>query len=255
VKISVVTVTLNSAATLVATLRSVATQTHADVEHIIIDGDSVDETLALVRRNCRPGARVLSERDLGIYDAMNKGLRLASGDIVGFLNADDVYQNERVLADVAAAAADPAVQAVYGDLVYVNKEQPGKVVRYWRSGASSARGLKYGWMPPHPTLYVRRALLEQLGGFDASLRIAADYDFMLRLLRQPGIRLAYVNRVLVRMRLGGASNRSLQLIYRKSREDLLAVRRNGVGGWFTVFCKNFRKLPQFVRNRSKLDCT
>lgn len=245
-KISVVTVTLNSASTIVDTLESVASQTHADVEHLLIDGHSTDATVALARRHGRAGLRVLSEPDAGIYDAMNKGLRLAQGELVGFLNADDVFDHPEVLAEVAAAATGARADAVYGDLVYVSSKDPRRVIRRWHSGHWSRRRLRYGWMPPHPTLYVRKALIDQLGGFDPRLRIAADYDFMLRVLSLADINVAYVDRTLVRMRTGGVSNRSLRLLLQKSREDLVSLRRNGVGGWLALMCKNARKLPQFM---------
>lgn len=245
-KITIITVSYNSAATIGDTMRSVARQTHADIEHIIVDGGSKDSTLAIVRAEESRVARVVSEADKGIYDAMNKGLRMATGEFVGFLNADDMLASPDAVAKIAAAALS-AADVVYGDLVYVKKDRPTEVVRYWSSGAFSADRLRYGWMPPHPTLYVRRSVQEALGVFDLRLRIAADYDFMLRCLNKPGVRVAYLPEVLVRMRTGGASNRSLKALRNKSREDLFALRQNGVGGWFALLCKNARKLPQFFR--------
>lgn len=246
-KVSIITVSFNSAATIGDTLRSVNAQSHADIEHIIVDGGSTDGTVEVVRRIGTRVARLVSEPDRGIYDAMNKGLRLATGDLVGFLNADDMLADDSTIADIARAAAEhPTADAIYGDLVYVPKERPGSVLRYWRSGDFSRSRLRYGWMPPHPTFYVRTARLAELGGFSETLRIAADYDFMLRCLSRPGASAAYLPEVLVRMRAGGASNRSLPALLRKSREDLTALRRNGVGGWFSLACKNLRKLPQFL---------
>jgi glycosyltransferase len=224
----------------------VALQTHADLEHIVIDGASTDNTLDVVRQRGRHVARVLSEPDRGIYDAMNKGLAMVTGAVVGFLNADDMLATPDAVAAIASAAADPLVSAAFGDLVYVRHDRPDQVVRHWRCGPFSPSRLRYGWMPPHPTFYVRRSLLPKVGGFDTSLRIAADYDFMLRCLRLPGIRTAYVPQVLVRMRMGGASNRSLLAILRKSSEDLETLKRNQVGGLLTLACKNLRKLPQFL---------
>lgn len=248
-KISVITITLNSAATIADTLRSVAFQTYPEIEHVLVDGNSSDDTLAIVKEYGRSGVRVLSEPDGGIYQAMNKGLRLAQGELVGFLNADDVYQDANVLEDVARAAQDQRVDAIYGDLVYVSRTNPTRVIRHWHSGHWAHRRLLFGWMPPHPTLFVRKALLDLLGGFDEQLRIAADYDLMLRLLNRPDVRVAYLERVVVRMRTGGASNRSLPMMWRKSREDLVALQRNRIGGWFTLLCKNVRKLPQFVQGK------
>jgi glycosyltransferase len=244
-KFSIVTVSYNSAATIADTLRSVCSQTHADIEHLIIDGGSTDDTLAVVRREGAHVARLVSEPDRGIYDAMNKGLALATGELVGFLNADDMLASPDTIAALAAAAAGANADVLYGDLLYVHKDRPGEVVRYWRSGGFAASRLRYGWMPPHPTLYVRRSVQQALGGFDLRLRIAADYDFMLRCLSAPALRIGYLPRVLVHMRTGGASNRSLRALRDKSREDLFALRKNQVGGWFSLLCKNARKLPQY----------
>jgi glycosyltransferase len=245
VKITIITVAYNSAATIADALQSVVAQTHPDIEHIVIDGGSKDATEAVVHAEGSRVSQFLSERDEGIYDAMNKGIALATGDFVGFLNADDMLATPDSVAKVAQAAAASGADAVCGDLVYVNKERTNEVVRYWRCGEFSPQRLRFGWMPPHPTLYVRRSRLAELGRFDVTLRIAADYDFMLRYLGHPGMRIAYVPEVLVRMRTGGASNRSLSALIEKSREDLIALRKNRAGGVFTLLCKNARKLPQF----------
>lgn len=244
--ISVITVAYNSAATIRDTLESVAAQTHANVEHLVIDGASQDGTLDIVRRSGTRVAAVLSEPDRGIYDAMNKGLALATGELVGFLNADDVYACPDTLSIMSEALTTSGAESVYGDLVYVRSDNLSAVVRYWRSGPFQRSMLRYGWMPPHPTFYVRRALIQSIGGFDACLRIAADYDFMLRCLSRPGASVVYLPEVLVRMRSGGASNSSMKAMWHKSREDLLALRRNQVGGWGALACKNLRKLPQWL---------
>jgi glycosyltransferase len=245
-KISVITVTYNSGATLAETLRSVSSQSHADVEHIVIDGASSDDTLAVIKRYGRLDAKVLSEPDRGIYDAMNKGLRMATGDFVGFLNADDTFSGPEVLADVARAAQAQNVDVIYGDLIYVRRNRSQRIIRYWRSGHFSRRRLMFGWMPPHPTLYVRKTVVDSLGGFDARLRISADYDFVLRCMQRPNTGVVYIRKVLVHMSAGGASNKSFRALLLKSREDLRVVRANGVGGWYTVVCKQARKLGQFI---------
>lgn len=248
-KITIVTVCFNSAATIGDTLRSVAAQVHPDIEHIVIDGASKDATLEIVQREGAHVARVVSEPDSGIYDAMNKGLRLATGDLVGFLNADDLLADSDAMARMAATASRTGADVVFGDLVYVRPDNLDSVVRYWASGEFSRQRLRLGWMPPHPAFYVRRSRLAEIGEFDTGLRIAADYDFILRTLGRCDIASAHVPGVLVRMRTGGVSNRSLATLWRKSSEDLLALRRSGIGGWPTLVCKNLRKLPQFfVRN-------
>ncbi|PTT81559.1 glycosyl transferase [Pelomonas sp. HMWF004] len=244
-KISVITATYNCGKTLRTTLESMASQTHRDIEHLVMDGGSKDETLDLVRAWTGHSLTLESGRDKGIYDALNKGIAKAGGEVVGFLHADDVLEDAHVLEKVARAFEDPAVQAVYGDLVYVDQQDLSKVIRTWRSGSFSPKRLRAGWMPPHPTFYARRALYERLGGFDLRYRIAADYDCMLRLLSSPGMKTAYIPEVLLRMRTGGISNRSLRNILRKSSEDLAIARRNQVGGIGTVLMKNLSKISQF----------
>lgn len=246
-KIDIITIARNSEATIGQTLDSVAEQTHPDVEQIVVDGASTDRTLEIVAARGTRVGKLVSERDGGIYEAMNKGLALTSGDVVGFLNSDDAFADRDVLRDVAAtfdSAATPDV--VYGDLVYVAEGDGTTVVRRWASGTFTRSRLRFGWMPPHPSFFVRRRLLDTVGGFDASMRIAADYDFMVRCLIHPGVRVQYLARVLVKMRLGGVSNASLQSMLKKSAEDLTVMRRYRIGSWFTLAMKNLRKLPQFV---------
>jgi glycosyltransferase len=245
VKITVVTVCFNSGATIGDTLRSVKAQAYPDIEHIVIDGDSTDATLAIVQREGDHVSRVVSEPDRGIYDAMNKGLRLATGEFVGFLNADDLLADPEAMARLAKVATDTTADAVFSDLAYVRPDNINAVLRYWKCGSFSRRRLQLGWMPPHPTFYVRRSLLPEIGEFDCSLQIAADYDFILRTLWRRDITTAHVPGVMVRMRTGGVSNRSLAMLWRKSGEDLLVLRRNGIGGLPALVCKNLRKLPQF----------
>jgi glycosyltransferase len=249
-KISIVTVAYNSARTITDTLRSVAEQTHPAIEHLVIDGASSDGTLSIVRERGTRVTQLVSEPDRGIYDAMNKGLSLATGDLVGFLNADDMLAHPDAIARVARAAEETGADAVFGDLVYVGADDTERVVRTWRSGPFSRDRLRFGWMPPHPTFYVRRTRLPDVGRFDTSLRIAADYDFMLRCLARDDMNFSYVPRVLVRMRTGGASNRSLRAMWLKSTEDLRALRRSNVGGIGTLICKNLRKVPQFFSSSS-----
>jgi glycosyltransferase len=246
-KISVVTATYNCADTIGDCLRSVAGQSLAAREHIVIDGASADGTLEVLRARQAGLAALVSEPDEGIYSGLNKGLMRATGDAVGLLHGDDVYADAQVLARVAEAFADPAVEAVYGDLVYVAKDDLGRVIRYWRAGEFRPARLRRGWMPPHPTLFLRRSVYERFGAFDTGYRIAADYDLMLRVLSQLSGRVVYLPQVLVRMRVGGASNRSLRQVLRKSWEDYRALRANGVGGVRALAWKNVSKLPQFVR--------
>jgi glycosyltransferase involved in cell wall biosynthesis len=245
-KISIITAVLNGRSTIADALDSVLAQDYADIEFIVIDGASTDGTLDIIQRYPGRLAHLVSEPDRGIYDALNKGLRLATGEVVGFLNADDCYADHRVMSRVAAALADPTVDACYGDLFYVRKDEPNHVIRRWQAGPYHPRLLARGWMPPHPTFYARRAIYQRLGGFDIDYRIAADYDCMLRFLGAGRVTCAYIPEVLVKMRLGGVSNRSLHNLLQKSREDYRALRRNRVGGLGTLLLKNLQKLPQFL---------
>jgi glycosyltransferase len=245
-KISVITAVFNKRDTIAEALDSVLAQSHPDVELVVIDGGSTDGTLEVLQSYGGRIAVLVSEPDHGIYDALNKGLGLATGEVVGFLHSDDVFVDADSLARIASGFYGPEIDAVYGDLVYVRRDNPQQVVRYWKAGMFTLSRLRQGWMPPHPAFYVRRSVYERLGGFDTSYRIAADYDCMLRFLSR-GIKVVYVPQVLVKMRLGGASNRSFKNILRKSREDYRALKANRVGGLPALVWKNFSKLPQFLR--------
>lgn len=245
-KISVVTAVFNRASTIAEAVESVQRQTYPYLEHVIQDGGSSDGTLDQIAKLAAMNTNVTSERDTGIYDAINRGIDRATGEIIGLMHSDDFFADDTVLEKVAAAFASPGVDGVYGDLQYVSADDPTRIVRHWRSGQYHPSLLKHGWMPPHPTLYLRREVYERYGVYDTSFSIAADYDAMLRYLATGKIKLAYIPEVLVKMRLGGESNRSLERILRKSREDLRAIRKNGVGGLGTLAAKNLSKLGQFI---------
>ncbi len=248
---SIVTVVLNSRDTIRGALDSVRAQQGAEVEHIVADGASKDGTLEILRSRRGDLASLVSEPDLGYYDALNKAMGRAHHDIIGILNDDDRYAHEGVLARVAEAFQSPDVDLVYGDLIYVRRGPPDRVVRYWRSGEYSRSRLRWGWMPPHPTVFFRRRLLEQVQGYDLSYRIAGDYDFLLRLLKA-GARSVYVPEVLVSMSTGGVSNCCVGNIALKSLEDYRAMRRNHVGGVLTLLAKNLRKVPQLLVRLKRL---
>jgi len=244
--ISVITAVFNRSATLGDSLRSVHAQWWPDIEHIVIDGGSTDGSLGILEQHKSRISKIVSEPDGGLYDALNKGIRHASGDVIGFMHADDEFATPQALTRVAAAFEDPDVGAVYGDLVYVKKNDASRVVRYWRAGQYQRTLLAQGWMPPHPTFYVRREVYSRFGGFDTRYRIAADYENMLRILWRGRTKAIYIPEVLVRMRLGGTSNMSIFNMLHKSREDYAAMRENGIGGLQALVLKNVTKLPQFV---------
>ncbi len=227
VKISVITVSYNSAATIAGTVSSVACQSYLNIEHMVIDGRSTDDTVRVVEAHRQPNLVLSSEPDKGIYDAMNKGLVKATGEVLGFLNADDMFADDQVLSRVAAAFEDPAIEACFGDLLYVAEDNQS-VVRYWKSRSFVPGSFARGWAPAHPTFYIRRSALERLGGFDLSYRLAADTELMMRYLEKGGVRAAYIPQVQVRMRVGGATNRSLRNIFSQNREIFRALKKNDV---------------------------
>ena len=258
-KISIITITYNSAKTLPRALESVRSQTYGDIEHIIVDGASTDGTVELIEAYAQssnlqilkssnsnsPKVHWVSEPDGGIYDALNKGIRMATGDVIGFLHSDDVLYSPDSIGQIAAAFESSKADVVYGDLQYCNGD---KVTRRWRSNAFKPSSLKFGWMPPHPTLYVRREVYEQVGEYDSWFRISADYDMVLRIFTA-GYKTHYIPQVLVSMETGGASNRDAKARLSKTQEDYIALKKNHVGaGYLTVACKQLRKIRQFLRN-------
>jgi glycosyltransferase involved in cell wall biosynthesis len=245
-KISIVTATYNSQATVADTLMCIREQHHPDVEHIIVDGGSTDGTLDVVRQFPHV-AWVISEKDKGIYDAMNKGIKMASGDIVGILNSDDLYTDPAVLADIAEAFRDPSVMTLYADLQYVHPDDLSRVQRTWKSGMFRKRNFYYGWMPPHPTFFVRRQVYEKCGLFNLDLRYAADYEIMLRILLKMGMSSFYLPRVIVKMRTGGVSNASFRNRLKANKEDRAAWKLNDLKPYFfTLYIKPIRKISQFL---------
>lgn len=244
-KISLVTPAFNSAATIRDTLDSIAAQDYPQVEHIIVDGGSKDETLKIVSEYPHVG-KVISEPDRGLYDAMNKGIRLATGDAVGILNSDDFYTHPQVLNRVATMLTETGADALYADLEYVDSGNKNRVVRTWKAGSFHPDSFQKGWMPPHPTFFVRRHLYERFGFFTSELRFSADYELMLRFILKNKISVCYLPEVTVRMRTGGASNASLFNRLRANREDRLAWQINGLKPrFYTLYLKPLSKIPQY----------
>jgi glycosyltransferase involved in cell wall biosynthesis len=246
VKVSIITATYNSASTIDETLRSVKNQHFDNIEHIIIDGLSSDQTLDIVRSYPHI-AHVVSAPDQGIYDAMNKGIGLATGDIVGILNSDDFYVSDTVISDVVSVFdADPGVQCVYADLMYVDPKNTDKIVRKWKSGPYSRSSFLTGWMPPHPTFFVRRDVYHTYGIFNTSLSTAADYELMLRFLYLHKASCKYLPKTIIKMRSGGASNQSLKARLLANKQDRLAWAINGLTPrFYTLYLKPLRKIVQY----------
>lgn len=245
--ISIITATYNSAATIADCLTSVSSQTWP-CEHIIIDGASKDNTVEIVR-GVSASARIFSEPDDGIYDAMNKGIRLATGDIVGILNSDDFYAGPHVLEKVANRFRQSGVDVLFADLVYVRPDNLDRVVRYYSGIGFTPEKFAWGWMPPHPTFFVRRELYERYGLFHTDYQIAADYELTARFLARHKVRYAYLPEVIVKMRAGGVSTRGLRSTWILNREILRACAENGINtNFLKIYSKYFRKIMQlFMR--------
>ncbi len=249
-KVSIITVCFNSAGTVEDTIRSVCEQEYEPVEHVIVDGGSTDGTVEIVKRHNGRIKKFISEPDEGIYDAMNKGLHLAQGEVIAFLNADDVYAAPTVVPDVVAALHADHTDGVYGDLVYVGRRNTNRIVRYWRAGEYQPRAFHSGWVPPHPTFFCRRALYHEFGGFNPRYRIAGDFELMLRLIEKYRIHVQYIPKPFVRMRAGGRAN-TLRGIIQGNREIIQAFHRNDMAFPPAFFVtKFFRKARQFVRRPS-----
>lgn len=245
--VSIITAAFNCAATIRGCIESVLGQSQP-AEHIIVDGGSTEGTLRILEEYRSRIARIVSEQDWGVYDAMNKGIALATGDVIGILNADDVYAHRDVLTKVARVFEDERVDSCYGDLVYISSIDPDRVVRYWRAGPYDVRRFYRGWMPPHPTFFARRSVYERYGAFRLGNGSAADYELMLRFLLKHGISAAYIPEVLVKMRSGGISNVSLGKRLKANRMDRHAWRVNGLRPWpWTIAMKPLSKIGQYFK--------
>lgn len=246
-KISIITAVYNAQNTVAQAIQSVADQSYPNIQHIVIDGKSSDNSLRSIKSVAHSSMELISEPDNGIYHALNKGIARATGEVIGFLHSDDFFPHRDVLSKIANAFESPGVEAVYSDLDYVSQSDEKQVVRHWQSGDFAKHRLKWGWMPPHPTLYLKRSVYEGIGMFDTTYRNSADYDFVLRFFSQTDVKAVYIPEVLYKMRLGGESNRDLVRILRKSREDYRAIKSNQIGGLAALLAKNVSKLGQFVR--------
>ncbi len=246
-KVSIITATYNSASSIKTAIDSVLSQTHHNLEYLIIDGASTDDTLALAAAYNDPRIRILSEPDSGIYDALNKGIAAATGVVIGFVHSDDILAGTGVIEELVAQLAAGA-DGVYGDLLYVEKEDTSKVIRYWKSRPFYRKLLSRSWMPAHPTLFLKTEVYQKHGNFSLKYQIAADYDLMLHIFSDPNLNFTYLPKVITKMRVGGASNRSLKSMLVKSKEDYQVLKQNNLKLPFKIWLyKNLSKVSQFIR--------
>ncbi|WP_108063693.1 glycosyltransferase family 2 protein [Poseidonibacter lekithochrous] len=245
-KISIITSVWNNRETIRDAIESVIGESYDNIEYIVVDSASDDGTVEIVENYSNKVSIFVSEKDKGIYDGLNRGLALATGDVIAFLHSDDIYASNTIIEDVIKVFENnDSIDGIYGDLVYTSKVDINKVLRYWKSKEFDSKLLSKGWMPAHPTLFLRREVYEKYGNFNLTFKIAADYDFMLRILNG-GIKVKYLSKVLYKMRVGGESNKSIKNIIKKSKEDLQALKENEIGGIFTLVIKNLSKITQFI---------
>ena len=226
--ITVITVCFNSAKTLEACIQSVVMQDWPNIQHVVIDGASTDGTLEILERYQSKLSNVISEPDKGIYDAMNKGLRLATGDVICFLNADDLYANSSVLSTVAHHFQNADLDALFGDVIFFNPNNPDKTIRRYRSDRFSPSKLAWGWMPSHPAIFLKKKIMDQVGFFKTNYRIAGDYEYVVRAFYKNHLKYRHISEVMVRMQIGGVSSESWRSRWLLNQEVLRACRENGV---------------------------
>ena len=255
-KVSIITVVYNGAEFIRTCIESILNQTYPDIEYIIVDGKSTDGTVDIIKSYGKRVTQFISEPDKGLYDAMNKGIQMATGDVIGLLNADDYYRHNRVIENMVATFERTGSDAVYGDMMYVDRDDVRKIKRYWRSGWYSNNAFLWGWMPGHLSFFAKRSLYEQYGLFRLDMKSAADYELMLRFIHKNRIKLAYMNEVTIVMRMGGISNSSVKNRLRANREDRLAWQVNELTPYFfTFWLKPLRKLNQYISKPPELPGT
>jgi len=247
-KLSVITVVYNNDKTISEAINSVLSQNYDEIEYIIIDGASRDNTLTIIKEYQSRISKFVSEPDTGLYDAMNKGVRLATGDVIGILNSDDMYQDRNVISDIMYQFNnDEKVDLVYGDLVYVKQDDTNKIVRNWRSIKYYPNFFEDGNVPPHPSLFVKTEVYKESGLFNLDFKLAADYEFMLRIFKKHSFKSKYINRIIIRMRLGGATNQSFRNIWRQNVEILRAWNTNELRVPFLLMpLRLFKRIIQFI---------
>lgn len=251
-KITLITATFNSLQFISNVLASIKQQTYQNIEHILVDGESVDGTVEYLQQSNQV-SRIITEPDNGIYDALNKGIKLSTGDVIGFLHSDDAFFLDGTLAKIAKVFNTPTGKSgkfpdvVYGDLILIDQKDTDKVVRYWKSQPFRPTLLNRGWMPPHPTIFMRREVYEKHGFFNIDLKCSADYDYILRVFRDPTLNIAYLPEVITKMRVGGVSTKGIKNLINKKKEDYWVLKNNHMPfPLWILLAKNLSKIPQLI---------
>lgn len=247
-KLSIITVVRNGEDHIEECIKSILSQKNVDLEYIVVDGGSKDGTTAIIEKYRGCIDRLIFDKDSGIYEALNIGIAASTGEAIGFLHSDDFYQHPHVLSTVCEKFLESGAEAVYGDLVYIGRNDPEKIVRVWRPGKFEFKKMRAGWSLPHPTFFVRKEIYEKYGSYNEHLKISADYEMNIRLLFRNNVKVEYIPEVLVRMRMGGVSNKSISNLIKKTVEDHKAWEINGIfNPGTTILRKNIRKIPQFFQ--------
>lgn len=248
-KVSIITATYNSSNYIRDCIESINNQSYKNIEHIIIDGKSKDNTLNIINTLPNRITKIISEPDNGIYDAMNKGILLSSGDIIGILNSDDLYIDNNIISKIVEEFnADSTLDGIYTDLVYVKSSDINKIVRLWKTGEFKLNSFKKGWHPAHPTLFLRKRVYLKYGVFDLKFKLASDFDFMLRIFEKFNIKSKYLPIISIKMRLGGATNKSIKNILKGNKECIQSFNNNNIKATnFYLFYRLFPKLLQFLK--------
>ncbi len=253
-KVSIITSVFNGKETIEQSINSVLSQTYKNIEYIVIDGGSTDRTQDVIQKYLSQITKIINIPDQGIYYALNKGIEESSGDIIGFLHADDFYTHDKIIQMVVSYMTKYNVDSCYGDLIYVAKNNTKKIVRYWKSRILEDGLLKKGWMPPHPTFFVKKEIYNNYGNFNTQLRISADYELMLRFLGKNKISTCYIPEILIAMRTGGISNGGIKSLIKKTSEDYRAWKVNGLdGALYAIPLKKISKIPQFFKRNGMLN--
>ncbi len=247
-KVSIITVAFNSDKTIEDTIKSVVNQTYPNIEYIIIDGQSSDNTLDICNQYNDKISKIISEKDKGIYDAMNKGIKNSTGDIIGILNSDDFYANNQVIEKIVNTFIQHQPDAVYANLVYVDANDANKITRTWIAGNYKPKAFLKGWMPPHPTFFIKKDCYNKYGHYTLKLKSAADYELMLRMIHKHNIKVAYLDEIITKMRVGGMSNASIKNRLKANKEDKMAWKMNGLKpNLLTLIRKPLSKITQFLK--------